>query len=274
MSLPAPVLPLPQLTGVVASNGVHFLTDERLFEACGTRIAFTGRRGGVSKPPYEGLDLGTHVGDDPADVAVNRRLALEACGLSAFANELIIPNQVHSSTVLFAGEGILPLSQAAAPDCDGVICSSPGVPVLLCFADCVPVIIVAPDGCFAVVHSGRLGAAQRIAGGALEALAGARGLSPASCNVYIGPHICGNCYETGERIVQSFVQLMGPDCAVGTANLSLEAAVRHALLDAGACSERIHSCGTCTLESTDDYYSYRAEDKICGRHGAISCMLP
>ena len=274
MTLPAPVLPLPQLTGVVASNGVGFLTDERLFAEHGTRIAFTGRGGGVSKPPYRGLNLGAHVGDDPADVAVNRRLALEACGLSAFAAELIVPNQVHSDIVLTAGEEILPLSRSGAADCDGVVCSLPGVPVLMCFADCVPVIIVAPDGAFAVVHSGRLGAARRIAGKALVRLAEAQRLSPASCNVYIGPHICGACYETGERIVGDFVGSLGPDCAVGTANLSLEAAVRHALVDAGAKPERICSSGICTLESIDDYYSYRGEDKICGRHAAISCIVP
>ena len=51
----------------------------------------TTRRGGVSAPPWDTLNLGTHVGDDPAAVAANRARVVEAAALPAVLTADCLP---------------------------------------------------------------------------------------------------------------------------------------------------------------------------------------
>ena len=120
-------------------------------------FGFTERTGGVSKPPFASLNLGSHVGDAPEAVQENRRRVLAALGCEEALGRLIVPNQVHGDHVVtVSSSDAAALGEAraeATAGADAVVCTVPGVPVLLCFADCVPVIVVCPGG-FAVVHSG------------------------------------------------------------------------------------------------------------------------
>ena len=119
-------LPLPRLVEGRFSNLTAF-TDEALFEACGVRIAFIERLGGVSEPPYDSLNLGLHVKYNPECVGDYRRRVCEAFGIDP--TRLIVPNQVHGADVAvcenagdiaetreFAAEG----SDAVAVGCDDV----------------------------------------------------------------------------------------------------------------------------------------------------------
>ena len=92
MALPKPTLQARP------SAGLSFLTDESLFAATGVRLGFSRRQGGVSEPPYDGLNLGDHVEDDPMAVAENRALLLDAAGLGS--TRLLTLNQVHGDVVL------------------------------------------------------------------------------------------------------------------------------------------------------------------------------
>ena len=74
------------------------LTDDALFEACGVRIAFTGRDGGASQGPFASLNLGAHVRDNLDHVMENRRLAMQA--LDAEAVPVVVPNQVHGTEIV------------------------------------------------------------------------------------------------------------------------------------------------------------------------------
>ena len=120
-------------------------------------FGFTERTGGVSTPPFASLNLGAHVGDDPQAVAENRRRVLRAVGASSCAENLLVPNQVHSdhvAVVRSSDPSVLEAARAEIADgSDAIVCTAPDVPVMLCFADCVPVILTAPGG-FAVVAFG------------------------------------------------------------------------------------------------------------------------
>ena len=141
-------LPAPGLAEVSFSAQGHtlqLLVDQGLREHCGLTAAFTGRTGGVSSAPYSSLNLGDHVGDDPAVVEANRQLLMEAAGVPAPQRALLVnPNQVHGERVLELGADLALGRAAAREGADGIVCTQPGVPVLLCFADCVPVIAAAP----------------------------------------------------------------------------------------------------------------------------------
>ncbi|MEY8461432.1 polyphenol oxidase family protein [Eggerthellaceae bacterium 24-137] len=269
-------LPLPTLQART-SAGLSFLTDDALFAATGVRLGFSRRQGGVSEAPYDGLNLGDHVDDDPDAVAENRRLLLEATGLGGTA--LLTLNQVHGDCVLSLSDASESAFRAAAEagraGADGVAVSALNVTALLCFADCTPVIVASPTGAFAVAHAGWRGALAGIpakaveAVAALDAAAGTR-TDPSELNAYIGPHIAAPCYECGDELVGRFVDRYGEACALGADHLNLEAAVRASLVEAGVTAARIAAAGECTACCEDRYFSYRKSGGRCGRHGAFA----
>ena len=269
-------LPLPTLQARSCA-GLSFLTDDALFDACGVRMGFTRRAGGASLPPYDSLNLGSHVGDDLEAVRENRRRLLDAAGLAG--TRLLMANQVHGSSVLSVADGgadeLACVVADADAGADGLAVGVPGVTALLCFADCVPVVVVSPSGAFAVAHAGWRGAFADIPRRAVEALrvldgrAGVDG-SRFHYNAYIGPHIMAECYQCDPDLVARFAERFGPECAWDAEHLNLDAAVRASLLSAGVAAERIASAGVCTACATDDYYSYRASGGVCGRHGAFA----
>lgn len=254
---------------------LEVLTDESLFDQTGVRIAFTGREGGVSSGPFSSLNLGAHVPDDPECVAANRRRVAAAFG--AQGAPLIVPNQVHGDVVL-AVKGRFDASEVAmcaAEGADGIVVGCPGVAALLCFADCMPVIVVSPTGRFAVVHAGWRGVMAQIAAKAACTLveadrAAGDQASTADLNVYIGPHIRSECFETSQEIRDRFVDAFGEACAAGPRHVSLVAAQLESLFRVGVRAERVADAGVCTVCSNDVYFSYRAQGGVCGRHGAFA----
>lgn len=265
-------LPRPRLSRVSVS-GIEYLTDSGVARATGTRIAFLSRSGGVSKPPFDTLNVGSNTADDPSSVANNRLRALGALGADACADELVSPKQVHGDLVLVVDDPErLPLARAQT-GADAIVCLVPRVPVLLCFADCTPVVMVVPDGSFCVAHAGWRGAYAQIAGKALRVLCERTGTSPAQANVYIGPHIGACCYEVSDDLLARFVARFGPSVDAGGGHLSLSSAIICDLLRAGVDKARIVEDETCTRDSTDRYFSYRASGGECGRHGALVCRL-
>ena len=247
-------LPKPTLQARL-SAGLSFLTDEPLFAATGVRLGFSRRQGGVSEPPYDGLNLGDHVEDDPMAVAENRALLLDAVGLGS--TRLLTLNQVHGDVVLALDDDAAAaweeVARAGAAGADGVAVAVPDVTALLCFADCTPVIVVSPSGAYAVAHAGWRGALAGIPAKAVAALTAldvraGRAVDPSEYNAYVGPHI-------------------GAD---GADHLDLEAAVRASLAEAGIAPERIASSGECTACRDDLYFSYRKSGGRCGRHSAFA----
>ena len=169
--------------------------------AHGVTFGFTERTGGVSAAPYASLNLGSHVGDDPAAVEETRRRVLAALDAEELLLRLLVPNQVHGDHVACVRspdpEALDELRRELASGTDAVVCITPDVPVMLCFADCVPVILVCPGG-FAVVHSGWKGTYARIAARAAGVLAHEVGVSPRAIEAFIGPHIRGDEYEVSK----------------------------------------------------------------------------
>ncbi len=268
-------LPLPTLQARDCA-GLSFLTDESLFDATGVRMGFTRRFGGVSEPPYDSLNLGSHVEDDLNAVVENRARLLQAAGLAG--TRLVVPNQIHGAEVLsLSPEGQADeLAARAAQGADGLAVSATGVTALLCFADCVPVVVVSPSGAFAVAHAGWRGALAGIpanavaALSALDAAAGQDQISPSDYNGYIGPHIMAQCYECSQELVAQFADRFGEACAYGPDHLNLQAAVTASLREAGLVPERIAAAGECTACCADKYFSYRESGGRCGRHGAFA----
>lgn len=257
------------------SNGVTLLGDAS--RPGGVTFAFTERTGGVSGPPYASLNLGSRCGDDPACVAENRRRALVALGAAGHVDDYVSPSQVH-------GDVIRVLDPAAATDlesfratiaegCDGIVCTASDVPVLLAFADCVPVVLVAPRA-FAVVHSGWRGTYARIAGKAARILAREASCDPAEVKAYIGPHILGEDYEVSSELLDRFVGEFGTIVQVRDKpnHLALGPAILSTLASSGVRLCNTIDSNLSTAQNVARFYSYRAEKGTCGRHAAIAWL--
>lgn len=240
------------------------------------RFAFTERGGGVSRPPYASLNLGGHVGDDPAAVAENRRRVLAALGCADACERLLVPNQVHGEHVATVTSRDLcawdEMRHELAAGADAVVCTAARVPVMLCFADCVPVILTCAHG-FAVVHSGWRGTYARIAGAAARALAAAADVDAGSIRAWIGPHILGDEYEVSPDLLLTFSEQFDNIEPTVRRTLDLSACIRQSLEEVGVLSCEIHDLQLSTVRKNDRFFSYRAERGVCGRHGAVACIV-
>ncbi|MEU3300654.1 peptidoglycan editing factor PgeF [Streptomyces sp. NPDC006678] len=225
----------------------------------GAHFAFTDRWGGVSAAPYEELNLGGAVGDDPVAVRTNRELAAGHLGLDP--GLVVWMNQVHGRDVAVV-EG--PWAGADIPAVDAVVTARRGLPLAVLTADCTPVLLADPvAGVVGAAHAGRPGMAAGVVRAAVEAMI-ALGAEPARMTARTGPAVCGRCYEVPEAMraeVAAAVPAAWSETSWGTPAIDVTAGV-HAQLEALGVRDRSAS-PACTLES-EDHYSYR-RDRTTGR---------
>ncbi len=259
-------------------NGMAVWTDPGLREQHGIVVAFSERRGGVSDGPYATLNLAAHVGDDARDVDANRERLLRALGLWHARDALTCAEQVHGASVGIvaeaeagAGARAGAVGRPSVPGVDALVTARADTPLMLLFADCVPVILVRTDTpAIAVVHAGWRGALSGIVGAAARALSG--GDAAAAVSAYIGPHIGVCCYEVGDEVLSQFRDKF-VTLSAASGRLDLGAAVAEDLVRAGVSMERQSHLGLCTADNTDTFYSYRAEGRLTGRHCAVAAIL-
>lgn len=268
-------LPLPRLDASLwGAHRLFGLSDPGLRQACGVALIFTGRNGGLSTGVFASLNTGSAVGDAPSAVAENRLRVTEALG--AAQAPFVVPNQVHGDELIVVKssetDALTTVQAAADQGADGLVIETSGVGALLNFADCLPLVLVAPNGNFAVVHCGWRGTVASIAAKAVDALAQGSQINPNQFNGYIGPHIRQECFQVGEDVAAIFEDKFGPSVLDGR-QVSLAAAVIKDLQSAGMDSNRIVDAGICTQCHCDEFFSYRASGGNCGRHCAAAICL-
>lgn len=213
-------------------------------------------------------NLALHVGDDPGQVGRRRRNVEAALGLGSRRFQYM--NQVHGNHVAAIGAGTAGtagLPAAGTPTADAMV--SLGEPLAVMVADCVPIVLVGDRAggegpVLAVVHAGRPGVASGVVPSAVQRMLelGASGIG-----AWIGPSVCGRCYEVPEQMrddVAARVPAARCTTSRGTPGLDLPAAVRSQLEAAGV---RVEYSGSCTLED-DTLFSYR-RDPDTGRFAGL-----
>ncbi|MFE6411182.1 peptidoglycan editing factor PgeF [Streptomyces sp. NPDC057837] len=226
----------------------------------GAHFAFTDRWGGVSAAPYEELNLGGAVGDDPGAVRTNRELAAKSLGLGP--DRVVWMNQVHGADVVVVDEPWG--SSPEIPSVDAIVTTRRGLALAVLTADCVPVLLADPvAGIAAAAHAGRPGMIAGVAPAALRAMTDL-GADPSRIVARTGPTVCGRCYEVPEEM-RAEVSAVEPaayaETSWGTPAVDVSAGV-HAQLDRLGVRDRERS-PVCTLESRD-HFSYR-RDRTTGR---------
>ncbi|NUK73592.1 peptidoglycan editing factor PgeF [Streptomyces lunaelactis] len=225
----------------------------------GAHFAFTDRWGGVSAVPYDELNLGGAVGDDPAAVLTNRKIAAKSLDLDP--DRVVWMNQVHGTDV---AEVDGPWGEGPIPQVDGLVTARRGLTLAVLTADCTPVLLADPvAGVVAAAHAGRPGMVAGIVPAAVEAMT-SLGAEPSRIIARTGPAVCGRCYEVPERMradVAAVEPAAWSETGWGTPAVDVTAGV-HAQLEALGVRDR-QASPVCTLESRD-HYSYR-RDRTTGR---------
>jgi polyphenol oxidase len=253
------------------------------FDGDGVRAVVTTRRGGVSSGPYDSLNLGIQVGDDPASVVENRRRVAAALG----ADRLTIAAQRHTNRVAVVdrasagrGHGGVAESVSAFPNTDGLITDLPGIALTVVVADCSPVVLFDPvHRAIGVAHCGRAGTVSGMLPNTIEAMAGTFGSAAADLLVGIGPTIRADSYEVGDIEAAEVTAAFGPDAATllkptrpGHCTLDLVGGLRVQLRRAGVKDANVYDLGIDTRTASDEFFSHRAA-RPTGRFGAVA-LLP
>jgi YfiH family protein len=226
----------------------------------GAHFAFTDRWGGVSAVPYEELNLGGAVGDDPAAVRANRAAAAGELGIDP--DQVVWMNQVHGRDVAVV-DGPWGADQDI-PSVDAVVTARRGLALAVLTADCTPVLLADPvAGVVGAAHAGRPGLVAGVVPAAVEAMT-ALGADPARMVARTGPAVCGHCYEVPAEMraaVAEAVPAAWAETSWGTPAVDVVAGVHAQLAEAGVVN--LHRSPVCTLESRD-HFSYR-RDRVTGR---------
>ncbi len=158
------------------------------------RAVCTTRQGGVSDAPFDSLNLGDHVGDNPYMVARNRQLVGEILQLPA---EPLWLRQVHGVEVcsMDTADGY--------PQADAAVAFAPNQVCVVMTADCLPVLFCDKAGTrIAAAHAGWRG----LEAGVLERTVAAMQCEPREVLAWLGPAIGATAFEVGDEVRTAFVQ--------------------------------------------------------------------
>lgn len=248
---------------------IHYIAAEFTGPACSVQ-GFTTRHEGVSRPPYNSLNLGTNTLDQLHSVEGNRSLLARAFDISQEA--LVTVRQMHGSDILIIDEPNEDYSHFLGLESDAIITNQPGVMIGICVADCAPILLLdAEQKIVAAVHAGWQGTAAKLVSKTVAGMNSLFGCNPRNLQVAIGPSIGKCCYEVDAPIRQAFVQSGIPwdsfaeQAGAGKWRLDLAAANRDMLISAGVPADSIHISEMCVSCHRELFFSYRRDGGDTGR---------
>ena len=234
-------------------------------------VAFTDRHGGVSGGEYASLNLSERAGEDAAAVERNLELVVRAFAPGSAVSAVVRMRQVHGSDVHVVGREH-PYGSGHRPVADGLVTDVPGVALMVRVADCVPLLIADPAN--AVVGAAHAGRPGMVAGIVPNTVAAMRGLGAERLTAWMGPHVCGRCYEVPEAMraeVAAVVPESYAETSWGTPAVDVGAGVRAQLAAAGVTV--VDSPPHCTIED-ENLFSYRRQGPESGRMAGLVWVRP
>lgn len=239
--------------------------------AAGVAAVMSSREGGCSAVPFNWLNLGAFVGDDDDAVRRNRETFARALGALPVFLKQVHGTQVVRLSAADARPGA-PLHEA-----DASVTVEPGIACTVLVADCLPVLLAAPQGrAVAAAHAGWRGLAGGVVERSLKALCDAGGCAPQDVHAWLGACIGPRRFEVGADVLQGFgvdpahadpLRFTPAPSSDGKpkwlANLAQLARDRLA----GAGVVRITGGHWCTVEDASRFFSFR-RDRITGRMAA------
>ena len=230
---------------------------------------FTTRRGGVSGPPYDSLNLGGKWGDARANVVENQRRLYAAVA----ADRIFVARQVHGAAAVRVRASDSS-DTIAAIEADVLFSDAAGLALGVYVADCVPALLAdTRTGAIAAVHAGWRGTVAGALPAAVHRLVGQLGARPADLRVALGPAIGVCCFEVGDEVVAAVEQAVPGAAAAGAirpgprgrAHVDLKK-VNVLLLQAeGVPATSIDAGPECTSCDRARFFSYRRDQGRTGQ---------
>jgi len=230
----------------------------------GVGATFTTRVGGNSLPPFNSFNIGCHVGDEPANVDLNRDFLKQAIG----TDNIHWLKQVHGNeTSQVRGKFVREI------EVDASWTTQKGLALIIQVADCMPVLVVDKSGSrIGAAHAGWRGLCSGVIPRLLEDMR----LPPKDALVWLGPCIGPEAFEVGPEVFKSFMSspfFLAADVDASFSpgerdrlHADLQMLARNQLAQLGC--ESISVEKYCTFSQPDLFYSYR-RDGVTGRHGAL-----
>lgn len=257
----------------------------------GVRALMSARAGGISRPPWDSCNLGDHVQDDVGAVRHNRAVFAQHLGAQP-----VWLQQVHGDRVVRLSAD--KLGDTSTPIADGALTTEPGVACVVMVADCLPILLAAPDGRgVAALHAGWRGlagvgegmvAGRGIVHRGIAALCEAASCNPADLSVWLGPCIGPAHFEVGSDVLMGFgvnpadaacagahprfaprAAASAPGEGLGKWLADLPGLARDALSALGV--RQVTGGDACTVSDAARFFSYRRDGRT-GRQAAGICL--
>ena len=220
---------------------------------------FSNRFGGVSKSPFDSLNLALHVEDNSDDVVQNRAILAKKLG----TKNLVFMEQIHKANI----EIITKNRAKTVPKTDAMITDIKGVALCVMVADCIPVLLYDENrAVIGVAHAGRGGVKEQIVNKTAEMMIDKFSCRIEDIKIYMGASIKSCCYEVKEDSIKGFenyLHVEGEKIYLDIVGKCVED-----LKDIGIKGQNIEVSPVCTCCDTD-YFSYRRDGKTGRFCGAI-----
>jgi len=238
--------------------------------AQGIVAGFSTRNGGVSRPPFNSLNLGLNTDDQIAQVEGNRSSFARTFDLSP--GQLLTVKQVHGDDLLLIDEHNADLSHFLSLEVDAILTNQPGIMIGVLIADCFPVLLWDTDKkVIATVHVGWQGAAKGILGKVVTAMIKNFSVSANQVRAAIGPGIGAHKYEIDRPVRDAFRQGSGfwneisAETRLGHWQLDIAKSCRLQLREAGLEEKNIETAKECTCCHPELFFSFRRDQGQTGR---------
>jgi YfiH family protein len=254
-------------------------------------VAFTDRHGGVSSGPFASLNLAEPQGEAAEghrdEVVKNLDILAHALARGGIPDQsapdglhlpaggplptLVPLRQVHGAHVHVVRRADGDAPPEGLPTADGAVTDEPGVALVVRVADCVPVLLAdVARGVVGAAHAGRPGMVAGVVPHTIDAM---RELGAERIMAWVGPHVCGRCYEVPEEMrteVAAVVPQAYAETSWGTPSVDVGAGVTAQLTAAGV---DVVDAARCTRED-ENLYSYRRQGASSGRMAGIVWVRP
>ena len=253
---------------------ISYYIDEKIESVGGLAHIFTTRHGGFSTGPLSSMNM-SPTKENIETVRLNYRTVCACENIPA--ERCVLSHQTHTDNIRIVteedvGKGIF--NPSDIKDTDGLVTNVKNLPLVIFYADCVPVLLYDPvKKVIAAVHAGWRGTVNNIAGKAVRVMSENFGCNPADILAAIGPSIASCCFETGKDVAEEFIFAGFNEC-IFYKNDSIYIDLQHSnelfLQKEGV--NNITISMLCTKCRCDEFFSHRGCGADTGRMALIACL--
>lgn len=238
------------------------------------QVGFTTRHGGVSKRPYDTLNLGLHIPDQPMDVITNREILAEH--VHAPLSNWVVGEQSHHTNIKVVDQSARGRGssshESTLAGIDGLITKESGLLCAALFADCVPLYFFDPVSKYiGIAHAGWKGSVHKLGKKMVDEMS-KRGTNPKDLLVAIGPCISFENYQVDDHVLKYIDDKYRENTVIDQGNnrylLDLKQLNLEIILQAGVLRHHIDVTNYCTFKDKELFYSYRRDHGETGRMAA------